>query len=66
VGERAGDCSHVVVEYVPVDIADAVASLLVARVKALASWPPQALACAAVFLSSAVGTPGVSSYRQPD
>jgi hypothetical protein len=55
-----------VVEYVPVDVADAVASLVVARVKALASWPPRLWACAAVFLASAVGTPGVSSYRQPD
>ena len=39
VGERAGDCPQVVVEHVAIDVVDAVASLVVAGVIALAGLP---------------------------
>ena len=39
VGEGTGDCPHVVVEHVPVDVVDVVASLVVAAVIGLAGLP---------------------------
>jgi hypothetical protein len=39
VSERAGQCPHVVVEYVAIDVADAVASLVVAGVIAFPGLP---------------------------
>jgi hypothetical protein len=39
VGERAGNYPHVVVEYVPIDVVDAVTSLVIAGVIALADLP---------------------------
>ena len=37
VGERAGECPHVVVEYLPIDVVDAIARLVVTGVIVLAS-----------------------------
>ena len=45
VGEGTGDRPQVVVEHVPVDVVDGVASLVVAAVIDLAGRPPQASAC---------------------